>query len=95
MHRMRVLVEEVVQMFPHVVRRLFVELLPFRRGDLHELVICRDMMSCMSVKRPMTCVESTSELGYQRRVDSVDTLRHRADAVIGTASRRWRGAPKI
>ena len=54
---MRVLVEEVVQVFPHVVRRLFVELLPFRRGDLHELVVGRDMMSCMSVERAVACVE--------------------------------------
>ena len=89
------LVKQVIQMFPHVVRRLFVEFFAFRRGDLHELVICRDMMSCMSVKRPMTCVESTIELGYQRRVDGVETLRHQADAVIETASRRWRGAPEI
>ena len=54
---MRVLVEEVIQMFPHVVRRLFVELLPFRRGDLHELVIGRDMMSCMPIERAVACVE--------------------------------------
>ena len=82
-------------MFAHVVRRLFVELLPFRRGDLHELVVRGNVVPRVSVKRPMTCVESTIELGYQRRVDGVETLRHRADAVIETASRRWRGAPEI
>ena len=32
--------------------------------------------------------KSTSALGY--RVDGVDSPRHRADAVTGTTSRRWR-----
>ena len=31
----------------------------------------------------------------QRRVDGVETRRHRADAATETATRRWRGAPKI
>ena len=82
-------------MFAHVVRRLFVELLPFRRGDLHELVVRGNVVPRVSVKRAVACVEINRELGYQRRVDGVETLRHRADAVIGTASRRWRGAPEI
>ena len=56
---MRVLVEEVIQMFPHVVRRLFVELLPFRRGDLHELVICRDVVPRVPIERAVACVESS------------------------------------
>ena len=31
----------------------------------------------------------------QRRVDGVESPRHRADAVMGTTSRRWRGASEI
>ena len=54
---MRVLVEEVVQVFPHVVRRLFVKFFPFRRGDLHELVVGRDVVPRVSVKRAVACVE--------------------------------------
>ena len=59
MHRMRVLVEEVVQVFPHVVRRLFVELLAFRRGDLHELVISRNVVPRVAIERAVACVESS------------------------------------
>ena len=54
---MRVLVEEVVQVFPHVVRRLFVELLPFRRGDLHELVVRRNVVPRVAIEGAVTCVE--------------------------------------
>ena len=43
------------------------------------------------------CCVSTSELGYPEKycVDLREPPRHRADAVTGTASRRWRGAPEI
>ena len=54
---MRVLVEEVVQVFPHVVRRLFVELLAFRRGDLHELVVRGNVVPRVPIERAVTCVE--------------------------------------
>ena len=56
---MRVLVEEVVQVFPHVVRRLFVELLAFRRGDLHELVVRGNVVPRVPVERAVACVESS------------------------------------
>ena len=56
---MGVLVEEVIQMFPHVVRRLFVELLTLRRGDLHELVVRRNVVPRMPVERAVACVESS------------------------------------
>ena len=56
---MGVLVEEVIQMFPHVVRRLFVELLAFRRGDLHELVISRNVVPRVAIERAVACVESS------------------------------------
>ena len=41
--------------------------------------------------------KSTSELGYPEKycVDLREPPRHRADAVAGTTSRRWRGAPEI
>ena len=41
--------------------------------------------------------KSISELGYPEKycVDLREPPRHRADAVTGTASRRWRGAPEI
>ena len=53
-----------------------------------------------------TVWKSTSELCYlhaielsqlrrQRRVDGVESPRHRADAVMGTTSRRWRGASEL
>ena len=35
------------------------------------------------------------QLRGRRRVDGVDAPRHRADAVTGTTSRRWRGRPKF
>ena len=57
MNRMRVLVEEVIQMFPHVVRRLFVEFFAFRRGDLHELVVRGNVVPRVPIERAVTCVE--------------------------------------
>ena len=45
----------------------------------------------------LTCVKSTSELGYPERTmrGPRDSPRHRAEAVRRTTSRRWRGVPEI
>ena len=39
-------------------------------------------------------IEQTRSQG-QRRVDGVESPRHRADSVTGPTSRRWRGAPEL
>ena len=44
-------------MFPHVVRRLLIQLLPFRRRYLHELVVRRNVVPRMSVEGAVACVE--------------------------------------
>ena len=42
----------------------------------------------------LNAIEQTQEW-RQPRVEGVESTRHRADAVTGTTSRRWRGASEI
>ena len=56
---MGVLVEEVVEVFPHVVRRLFVELFAVLCRYLHELVVRRNVVPRVAIERAVACVESS------------------------------------
>ena len=42
----------------------------------------------------LNAIEQTQEW-RQPRIDGVESTRYRADAVTGTTSRRWRGAPEV
>ena len=50
--------------------------------------------SSRDIHEPPRHREPTRSRG-QRRVDGLETPRHRADAATATASRRWRGPPEI
>ena len=78
----------------------FVEQMSERRLGTDPLEVmkflCKELWFGMfgkQVDKLQTVWKSTSELGY--RVDLREPPRHRADAVTGTTSRRWRGAPEI
>ena len=50
---MGVLVEEVVEVFPHVVRRLFVEFFALLCRYLHELVVRRNVVPRVAIEGPV------------------------------------------
>ena len=54
-------------------------------------------LQCAVWNQPVSYVHvfELPQLRGQRRVDGVEPPRHRADAVVGTTSRRWRGASEI
>ena len=52
-------------------------------------------MTLSHVTRGVREPSSMTRFWGRRRVDGVEALRHRADAVLGATSRRWRGSRRF